>query len=126
MTSNATRPKVEARAKAGKGPRPKHVPERMCVVCRDKGGKRTLTRVVRLSDGTIEIDPTGKKNGRGAYLCDNSACWQRAATTDVLGQGLRATLSSDTRAYLSAYAAEHHPAESSATNETNEKETLNG
>lgn len=126
MTSNATRPKVEARAKVGKGPQPKHVPERMCVVCREKGGKRTLTRVVRLSDGTIEIDSTGKKNGRGAYLCDKSVCWQRATTTDVLGQALRATLSSDTRAYLGAHAAEHHPAECSANDETNEKETLNG
>ena len=34
------------RAKTGKGPRPKHVPQRMCVVCREKGGKRTLTRIV--------------------------------------------------------------------------------
>ena len=69
-----------------------------------------MTRVVRLADGTVVIDPTGKQNGRGAYLCEKNACWQRAATSDVLGQALRATLSSDTRAYLSAYAAEHHPA----------------
>ena len=125
MTSNATRQKPEARTKAGKGPRPKHVPQRMCVVCREKAGKRTLTRVVRLTDGTIVVDPTGKQNGRGAYLCDKHSCWQRAATSDVLGQALRATLSSDTRAYLGAYAEEHHPAEA-AVDDDNEKEATNG
>ena len=125
MTSNATRQTAEGRPKAGKGPRPKHVPQRMCVVCREKAGKRTLTRVVRLTDGTIVVDPTGKQNGRGAYLCDKHACWQRAATSDVLGQALRATLSSDTRAYLGAYADEHHPAEAAVDTE-NEKETANG
>ena len=123
MTSNAIHGKTEARPKASKGPRLKHVPERMCVVCREKSGKRALTRVVRLTDGTIVIDPTGKQNGRGAYLCDKHACWRRAATSDVLGQALRATLSTDTCAYLSAYAAEHHPAE---TAEANEKEATNG
>ena len=120
MTSNATRPKAEARPKAGKGPRPKHVPQRMCVVCREKAGKRTLTRVVRLSDGTVVVDQTGKQNGRGAYICDKNTCWERAAASDVLGQALRATLSSDTRTYLSAYAAEHHPAETAGTHEKEE------
>lgn len=123
MTSNATRQNGETRPKPGKGPRPKHVPQRMCVVCREKAGKRTLTRVVRLSDGTVVIDPTGKQNGRGAYLCDKSACWERAATTDVLGHALRATLSTDTRAYLNAYATEHHPAETAGDNE---KDTAHG
>ena len=123
MTSNATQQKAGARPKPGKGPRPKHVPQRMCVVCREKAGKRTLTRVVRLSDGTVVVDPTGKQNGRGAYLCDKSSCWERAASGDVLGQALRATLSSDTRAYLSAYAAEHHPAD---TAEDNERDKIDG
>lgn len=95
----------------------------MCVVCREKSGKRALTRVVRLTDGTVQVDPTGKQNGRGAYLCDKSGCWQRAATSDVLGQALRATLSTDTRAYLGAYAAEHHPAETAGANE---KEATHG
>ena len=108
MTSNAT---GQPRPKAGKGARPKHVPQRMCVVCREKAGKRTLARVVRLTDGTVVVDPTGKQNGRGAYLCDKTTCWSRAAASDVLGQALRTTISSDTRAYLSAYAAEHLPAE---------------
>ncbi len=120
MTSNATGQKADTRPKAGKGSRPKHVPQRMCVVCHEKAGKRTLSRVVRLSDGTIVIDPTGKQNGRGAYLCDKHTCWERAATRDVLCQALRATLSSDTRAYLSAYAAEHHPAETAGTHEKEE------
>lgn len=107
-----TRAQTKGRpTKAANGARPKHVPQRMCVVCRDKTGKRALTRIVRLSDGTVVVDPTGKQNGRGAYLCDKTTCWERAAASDVLGQALRTTVSSDTRAYLSAYAADHLPAD---------------
>lgn len=76
--------------------RPKHTPIRTCIVCREKSGKRTLTRVVRAETGLM-IDPTGKAHGRGAYLCDNPACWQRAATTDVLANALRARLSAADR-----------------------------
>ncbi|HCF99723.1 MAG TPA: DUF448 domain-containing protein, partial [Chloroflexi bacterium] len=48
---------------------PKHIPERSCVACRESKPKRELVRVVRISDQLIEVDLTGKKNGRGAYLC---------------------------------------------------------
>jgi predicted RNA-binding protein YlxR (DUF448 family) len=70
----------------------KHVPIRMCAVCREKGGKRTFTRVVRTEEGVM-IDPSGKANGRGAYLCDNPECWQRAAKSDVLNHALKTILS---------------------------------
>lgn len=40
--------------------------------------KKELLRIVRTPEGIVELDPTGKRNGRGAYLCSNSACFQAA------------------------------------------------
>ena len=80
------------RRRPSKGPRPKHVPQRMCVACRDHAAKRTLTRLVRTPEGSVEIDPTGKRDGRGAYLCDRLACWERALTTGALGRALKTTI----------------------------------
>lgn len=77
--------------KKQKGPRPRHVPQRTCVVCRETSAKRTLYRIVRESDSVISADPTGKKNGRGAYICDKQSCWDKALTTNVLARALRAT-----------------------------------
>ena len=56
----------------------KHIPERMCVVCRNHKEKRQLVRIVRASDGTLGIDPTGKANGRGAYICKETDCIEKA------------------------------------------------
>jgi hypothetical protein len=84
----------------------KHVPQRMCVICRTTAAKRTLTRLVRVVDSTnadvftVQIDPTGKRSGRGAYLCDQAACWQRASDSDVLAKALRMTLSEADRLIL--------------------------
>jgi predicted RNA-binding protein YlxR (DUF448 family) len=63
----------------------------MCAICREKDSKRQLTRLVRTSEG-IFIDPAGKMNGRGAYLCDKPDCWHRAVTTDALSKALRTPL----------------------------------
>lgn len=48
----------------------------MCIGCHTSRPKRELVRVVREPDGTITLDDTGRKNGRGAYLCPNSSCMQ--------------------------------------------------
>jgi uncharacterized protein len=72
---------------------------RMCVVCREKEDKRQLTRLVRTADGVV-IDPTGKLNGRGAYLCEQPSCWERALSTDLLSRALRAPLNDADRARL--------------------------
>jgi predicted RNA-binding protein YlxR (DUF448 family) len=63
----------------------------MCVVCRSTADKRSLTRLVRAPDGGVQLDPTGKQNGRGAYLCDQRSCWERALATDALAKALRTT-----------------------------------
>lgn len=69
----------------------RRVPIRTCVICREKENKRQLTRIVRTEQGVV-IDPTGKMNGRGAYLCEKPDCWQRAANTDILSRALRTRL----------------------------------
>lgn len=89
-----------------KGRRPKHVPQRMCVACRDRSSKRALTRVVRTPEGPVLVDPTGKLNGRGAYLCDKPSCWDRAVRTDVLASALKTTMTTETAETLRRFAAE--------------------
>lgn len=78
----------------------KHIPQRTCVICRTKDAKRQLTRLVRTPDGRIEVDPSGKRSGRGAYVCDRQECWTRAAETNALGAALRVVLTDDARALL--------------------------
>ena len=67
----------------------KHVPQRTCIVCREKFDKRRLTRIVRTPDEGVVVDFTGKRNGRGAYLCDQVSCWDIALEkTQLLNQAL--------------------------------------
>ncbi|HML22834.1 MAG TPA: YlxR family protein [Aggregatilinea sp.] len=87
---------------APKGSRKRHVPQRTCVVCRSTADKRTLMRLVRTPDDGVHVDPTGKQNGRGAYLCDQRACWERALETDVLAKALRTTLTEADRERIRA------------------------
>jgi predicted RNA-binding protein YlxR (DUF448 family) len=77
----------------------KHNPQRSCVVCRTKTDKRALTRLV-FAQQKLQIDVSGKLNGRGAYLCDNVNCWMLAATQPVMSKALRRELSEDDRDYL--------------------------
>lgn len=61
--------------------KPKKIPLRMCVGCMEMKPKSELIRVVKEPDGNITLDPTGKKNGRGAYICKCSACLEKAVKT---------------------------------------------
>jgi len=56
----------------------KKVPLRMCVGCGEMKDKRDLTRIVKSKEGEISLDPTGKKSGRGAYICPSSECLKKA------------------------------------------------
>jgi predicted RNA-binding protein YlxR (DUF448 family) len=67
------------------------VPQRMCVGCREMKNKRDLIRIVRTPEGSIELDPTGKKAGRGAYLCPKDECLELA----VKGKRLQKALEHD-------------------------------
>jgi hypothetical protein len=80
------------------------VPLRTCVGCRETAAKRGLVRLVRTPEGTVEIDETGKKAGRGAYLCRRFECWQEALKKERLAKALRVRLwEADARA-LEVYA----------------------
>ncbi len=87
-----------------RGARPVHVPQRTCVACRKVAGKRSLIRIVRTEQG-VEVDPTGKKAGRGAYLHPNQQCWQAILSGNRLGQALRTTVSPENRRALQAFMA---------------------
>ena len=88
-----------------KGPRPKHMPRRMCVVCRDHDAKRALHRIVRTPEGVVEPDPTGRRNGRGAYLCSREACWEKALTSGLLARALNVEIEKETIDALRRHAA---------------------
>jgi hypothetical protein len=66
-------------------------------------GKRALVRVVRTPEGRVEVDPTGKRNGRGAYVHLQRSCWE-AALRGGLTHALKAQLSGDDRRALEAFA----------------------
>jgi predicted RNA-binding protein YlxR (DUF448 family) len=91
---------VQAKKKV-KGPRPKHIPQRLCVACRRADAKRGLMRIVRDAEGHVALDPTGKRAGRGAYLCHDTACWDQALRRHGLERALRVeTLLPEDRAAL--------------------------
>jgi predicted RNA-binding protein YlxR (DUF448 family) len=56
----------------------KHIPQRTCIACRTVRSKREFVRIVRTTENRVEADPTGKKAGRGAYLCRQRECWGTA------------------------------------------------
>lgn len=83
--------------------RAKHVPERTCLVCKQKRPKRELTRIVRTPHGAVEIDPRGKKAGRGAYLCAARSCWESGLKGGRISRALKTLISEDDHAQLVAY-----------------------
>lgn len=83
------------------GNRIKRVPQRTCVGCHEVLPKRALIRIVR-TPGGIQIDPTGKAAGRGAYLHDRRICWERGLK-GALAHALRVDLSDNDREILIKY-----------------------
>jgi predicted RNA-binding protein YlxR (DUF448 family) len=70
----------------------KHVPQRTCVACRQVKNKREMVRLVRLPDGSVEVDETGKRNGRGAYICPTRHCWDKALKEKQLERTLKTVI----------------------------------
>ncbi len=85
--------------------RSKHIPLRTCISCRETKPKRELLRVVRTPDGHVMIDATGKKSGRGAYLCARLSCWENAIKKKRLEQEFEQALAEEDRAGLEAFIA---------------------
>ena len=79
----------------------KKVPERKCVGCNEKKPKNELIRIVRCAEsGTIELDKTGKKNGRGAYLCKSEECLKKAIKSKGLERSFKMSIPKEVYAAL--------------------------
>jgi hypothetical protein len=85
--------------------RQRPAPQRTCIICRQTQSKRQLIRIVRTPTSGVQLDPTGKLAGRGAYLCRSRSCWQRALGSSKLSAALKTTLTIDELAALQSYAA---------------------
>lgn len=73
----------------------KKVPLRMCTGCGEMFDKRTLVRIVKSPDGEISLDLTGKKSGRGAYVCKNPDCLTKARKKKALERAFSVQISED-------------------------------
>lgn len=80
--------------------KPKKIPMRMCVGCREMKPKKELLRAVRSPEGQVSLDTTGKKPGRGAYCCYNADCLRRALKQGQLDRQLEVKLSEEVNAQL--------------------------
>ena len=82
--------------------KPRKIPMRMCVGCREMKEKKELIRVVRSPEGEVSLDPVGKKPGRGAYVCRNADCLKRAIRQKQLERQLEITLTPEITEALTA------------------------
>lgn len=74
---------------------PKKIPQRTCMACQEKKDKRELVRIVRSPEGEISVDLTGKKPGRGAYICPNLECLNKVIKSKRLERSLETTISQE-------------------------------
>lgn len=95
--------------------RSKHIPRRTCVGCREVLPKRSLIRIVKGPEG-VQVDPTGKAHGRGAYLHNKRSCWERGLN-GALDHALRTNLTDLEKQLLRAYMEENVPDENDTPGE---------
>jgi predicted RNA-binding protein YlxR (DUF448 family) len=82
----------------------KKVPMRMCVACREMHPKKTLIRIVSSKDDGVSVDPTGKKSGKGAYICRNTECIEKARKAKALKRAFGREIPGDVYGELVKYA----------------------
>lgn len=75
--------------------RPKKIPMRKCVGCQEVKEKRSLIRIVRDPEGVVSLDRTGRKSGRGVYVCDDPACLEKAIRHKALERSLETEISEE-------------------------------
>ncbi|MDO4661962.1 MAG: YlxR family protein [Tissierellia bacterium] len=84
----------------------KKIPQRQCVICRESKPKKDLIRIVRNKEEGVLIDPTGKKNGRGAYICKDIKCISKAKKTHKLENTLKTKIPEDIYQEIESYVKE--------------------
>ena len=70
----------------------KKIPQRQCMGCRERMDKRDMIRVVRTPEGNVQLDFSGKLNGRGAYICPKADCLKKARKSKALDRSLEVTI----------------------------------
>ena len=73
----------------------KKIPQRTCIGCNTKKDKRDFIRIVKNKENEIEVDKTGKMQGRGAYICDNVECLEKALKTKRLEKSFEMQISNE-------------------------------
>lgn len=73
----------------------KKIPKRMCTGCMEMKPKKELIRIVRTKEGEVSIDFTGKKAGRGAYICKNIECLEKSVRAKRLAKSLETDISDE-------------------------------
>ena len=81
-------------------PKVKKIPQRQCVGCREMKDKKSLIRVVKSPEGQVSLDFIGKKPGRGAYLCRDTACLKKVMKSRAVERSLDVTIPEDVWARL--------------------------
>ena len=76
-------------------PHTRKIPMRICIGCGEQKPKKEMIRIVRDPEGKLSIDRTGKKSGRGAYICDNPACLDKAASGGGIERALETPVTAE-------------------------------
>lgn len=71
----------------------KKIPQRKCIACQEKSDKKALIRIVKNKENEIFFDPTSKANGRGAYICKEMACLEKAIKSKALNRAFKTEIS---------------------------------
>ena len=82
--------------------KPRKIPQRQCVGCRTMKDKKALMRIVKTPEGEICTDTTGKKSGRGAYICPDAACLQKARKARALERAFETAIPEEVYEALAA------------------------
>lgn len=81
--------------------------ERMCVACREVKDKKELLRIVKDKEGNVSLDFTGKKAGRGAYICDNPKCIDKCCKAKLLNRIFECEINQEIYQEIKAVYDEH-------------------
>ncbi|MDF2608834.1 MAG: hypothetical protein K0R92_308 [Lachnospiraceae bacterium] len=73
----------------------KKIPQRQCIGCGELKNKKEMIRIIKTPEDTILMDTTGKKNGRGAYICNSSECLKKAIKNKGLERSLKMSIPSE-------------------------------
>lgn len=77
-------------------PQAKRVPLRKCTGCQEMKSKKEMLRIIRTPEGSIVLDTTGRKNGRGAYVCYSADCFEKAVKSRGLERSLKCKVPEET------------------------------